>query len=118
MHKVVRSLRERGGRLISMLANLIDVFRKVNAKSDPVIRTVGPPVSCKHCHQVGHTTRSCKVLSAEKNSQQLSDDDVAFWSFVKPDQRPKTVAEAYINEDEDSEDGNSEEEEEEDMDVD
>ena len=96
-----------------MLANLIDVFRKVNAKSDPVVRSVRPPVSC---HQVGHTTRSCKVLSAEKNSQQLSDDDVAFWSFVKPDQRPKTVAEAFINQDEDSEDENSEEEEEEDVD--
>ena len=118
LFEVVRSLRERGGRLISMLANLIDVFRKVNAKSDPVVRSVRPPVSCKHCHQVGHTTRSCKVLSAEKDSQKLSDDDVAFWSFVKPDQRPKTVAEAYINQDEDSEDENSEEEEEEDMDVD
>ena len=56
-------------------------------------------------------------LSAEKNSQQLTDDDVAFWSFVKPDQRPKTVAEAYMNQDEDSEDQISDEEEEEDMDV-
>ena len=51
-----------------------------------------------------------------KNSQQLT-DDVAFWSFVKPDQRPKTVAEAYMNQDEDSEDQISDEEEEEDMDV-
>ena len=58
------------------------------------------------------------MLSAEKNCQQLSDDDAAFWSFVKPDQRPKTVAEAYMNQDEDSEDQISdEEEEEEDMDV-
>ena len=83
-----------------------------------MVRSVRPPVSCKHCHQVGHTTRSCKVLSTEKNCQQLSDDDVAFWSFVKPDQRPKTVAEAFINQDEDREDENSEEEEEEVMDVD
>ena len=118
MHKIVRCLRERGGRLISMLANLIDVFRKVNAKSDPVVRTVKPPLSCKHCHQVGHTTRGCKVLSAEKNSQQLSDDDVAFWSFVKPDQRPKTVAEAYIHSDDDSEEENSEDEEEDEIDGD
>ena len=55
------------------------------------------------------------MLSAEKNSQHLSDDDVAFWSYVKPDQRQKTVAQAYINQDEDE---NSEEEEEEGMDVD
>ena len=46
-------LREKGARLFSMLANLTDVFRKVNAKSDPVVRTVKPPVTCKHCHQVG-----------------------------------------------------------------
>ena len=65
-----------------MLANLIDVFRKVNAKSDPVVRSVRPPVSCKHCPQFGHTTRSCKVLSAEKNSQQLTDDDVAWQKYV------------------------------------
>ena len=44
--------------------------------------------------------------------------DNSFWSFVKPDQRPKTVVEAYMNQDEDSEDQISdEEEEEEDMDV-
>ena len=54
MHKVVRQLREKGARLLSMLANLTDVFRKVNAKSDPVVRTVKPPAACKHCHQVGH----------------------------------------------------------------
>ena len=50
MHKVVRQLREKGARLFSMLANLTDVFRKVNAKNDPVVRTVKPPVTCKHCH--------------------------------------------------------------------
>ena len=61
-------------------------------------------------------TISCKVLSAEKNSQQLSDDNVAFWSYVKPDQRPKTVGEAYIHPDDDSEEENSEDEEEEEMD--
>ena len=58
------------------------------------------------------------MLSAEKNSQQLSDDDVAFWSFVKPDQRPKTVAEAHIHSDDDSEEENSEDEEEDEMDAD
>ena len=83
MHKVVRQLREKGARLLSMLANLTDVFRKVNAKSDPVVRTVKPPVTCKHCHQVGHSTRGCKVLAAERNPQELSEDDVAFWSYVK-----------------------------------
>ena len=50
------------------------------------------------------------------NLPKKADDDVAFWSFVKPDQRPKTVAEAYMNQDEDCEDQISDEEEE-DMDV-
>ena len=88
------------------------MFRKVNAKSDPVVRTVKPPVSCKHCHQVGHSTRGCKVLAAERNPQELSEDDVAFWSYVKPDQRPATVGGAAdnINVDEESEENVSEEE--------
>ena len=51
-------------------------------KSDPVVRTLKPPVSCKNCHQVGHSTRACKVLAAERNPQELSEDDVAFWSYV------------------------------------
>ena len=37
-------------------------------------------------------TTACKVLAAERNPQELSEDDVAFWSYVKPDQRPATVA--------------------------
>ena len=28
----------------------------------------------------------------ERDPKGLSDDDVAFWSYVKPDQRPATVA--------------------------
>ena len=60
---------------LSVLANLTDVFRKVNAKSDPVVRTVKPPVTCKHCHQVGHSTRGCKVLAAERDPDKLSEDD-------------------------------------------
>ena len=88
----MRQLREKGARLLSILSNLTDVFRKVNAKSDPVVRTVKPPITCKHCQQVGHSTRGCKVLAAERDPKGLSDDDVAFWSYVKPDQRPATVA--------------------------
>ena len=78
-----------------------------------VIRLFAPPVSCKHCHQVGHSTRGCKVLAAERNPQELSEDDVAFWSYVKPDQRPATVAgdteTNYVEEE--SEDNDSGEEE-------
>ena len=58
------------------------------------------------------STRGCKVLAAERNPQELSEDDVAFWSYVKPDQRPATVGGAAdnINVDEESEENVSEEE--------
>ena len=57
-------------------------------------------------------TTACKVLAAERNPQELSEDDVAFWSYVKPDQRPATVAGAAQDNyfDEESEDNDSDEE--------
>ena len=73
--------------------------------------------------QVGHTTRSCQVLKAERMPDQLSDDDLAFWSYVVEEQRPKSVAEAHMDysddEQESDEEGEVEEEsEEEGMDID
>ena len=44
------------------------------------------------------------MLAAERDPQGLSDVDVAFWSYVKPDQRPATVAGDGEN-DSDDEDG-------------
>ena len=59
------------------------------------------PIFC--FQQVGHTTRSCQVLKAERMPDQLSDDDLAFWSYVVEEQRPKSVAEAMDNSDDDEE---------------
>ena len=63
------------------------------------------------------------MLQAERLPDQLSEDDLAFWSFVVMEQRPNSVAEAYRNSDSDSddeeEDGVEEESDEgEDMDID
>ena len=60
-------------------------------------------------------SRQCltrQVLAAERNPQELSEDDVVFWSYVKPDQRPATVAGAAQDNysDEESEDNDSGEE--------
>ena len=51
-------------------------------------------------------------LHLQRNPQELSEDDVAFWSYVKPDQRPATVAGAAQDNysDEESEDNDSDEE--------
>ena len=42
--------------------------------------------------------------------QEISDDDLAFWSYVVEEQRPKSVAEAYMD-DSDDEDNDEVEEE-------
>ena len=65
----------------------------------------------------------CQVLQAERLPDQLSDDDLAFWSYVVEEQRPKSVAEAHMDysddEQESDEEGEVEEEsEEEGMDID
>ena len=41
--------------------------------------------------KVGHTTRSCAVVKAEKHLDSLSDDDRMFWSYVQPCDRPVTL---------------------------
>ena len=63
------------------------------------------------------------MLKAERMPDQLSDDDLAFWSYVVEEQRPKSVAEAYMdnNDDEVESDEESEveqESEEEDISID
>ena len=73
--------------------------------------------------QVGHTTRSCQVLKAERMPDQLSDDDLAFWSYVVEEQRPKSVAEAYMDNSDDEVESDEESEveqesEEEDISID
>ena len=51
------------------------------------------------------------MLAAERDLDKLSGDNVAFWSYVKPDQRPATVAgNTETNVEEESEDNDSGEE--------
>ena len=60
------------------------------------------------------------MLQAERMPDQLSDDDLAFWSYVVEEQRPKSVAEAYRDYDSDDEEEDKvlQESEGEDMDID
>ena len=50
------------------------------------------------------------MLKAERTPDQLSDDDLAFWSYVVEEQRPKSVAEAYMDHSDDEEEGEVEQE--------
>ena len=78
---------------------------EVNAKSDPVVvRTVSSIQ-----YRASTVTRLDTQPEAVRCCQQRktpSNFVMMMQLFVKPGQRPKTMAEAYINEDEDSEDEN------------
>ena len=57
-------MREKGARLLSKFANLTDVFRKVNAKSDPVVRTVKLGIMIKVIYDMyEHSSFMIKPLS-------------------------------------------------------
>ena len=45
---------------------------------------------------MGHTTKCCSVLKAEKDPSSITEDDLAFWSYVRPDARPTTLIEYRI----------------------
>ena len=48
------------------------------------------------------------MLQAERLPDQLSDDDLAFWSYVVEEQRPKSVAEAHVDYSDDEINGQTE----------
>ena len=60
--------------------------------------------------QEAHTARSCKVKKAELQPENLSRDDVLFWSFVQPQARPASLV-VHSEYESDGEDDDDEEEE-------
>ena len=109
----------------------------MNVLSDPLVRLVQPRFSCKRCDEVsnqitfitvnlsrhdasalfyserhnrlqeGHTKRSCSIAKAEANPDQISEDDLLFWSLVKQEDRPTVLHDA--NDDDDNDDDNGDE---------
>ena len=49
---------------------------RVNIQSDPLVKAAGHVLTCKKCHKVGHTARSCKIGLA------ACDDDVIVNSII------------------------------------
>ena len=62
----------------------------MNIPSDPVINFYDPVVSYSFCGGKGHTKVSCHYAKA-KSASGMSYDDLIFWSFVHPDDRPTCV---------------------------
>ena len=73
------------------------------------------------CCQEGHTTRSCAIVKAEAKPEEISEDDLRFWSLIQVQDRPTTLHSVYEEEENEEEDGEGEEEggsSDDDMDVD
>ncbi len=61
-------------------------------------------------------TKSCEVLKAEAKLEDISDDDLKFWSFIQLEERPATVHAVFDDEDDEDEEANDDEESEEEED--
>ena len=59
LHKYVRKFRCILARKTSLKDNLSDVFSHLFVRSDPVIRCQRRVLECSHCHDYGHSKRSC-----------------------------------------------------------
>ena len=94
----------------------IDCSYRMNIHSDPVVQLHNPVVICPVCGEHGHTRRSCRYSNAD-NLVSLSQEDIAFWEFVHPRDRPECLGgvrgepmdednstDEYNNESEDGED--------------
>ena len=47
LHKVVRAIRERKARLVSVGMNLTDILTRMTIRSDPVVQYFEPQVKCR-----------------------------------------------------------------------
>ena len=80
-HKVLKFLREHGGRKMSLELNMKDVFRKMFFRSDPIVRNMKRKVICSRCEEEGHSIRSCP----EAHPVPLTEDDILFESVTYKD---------------------------------
>ena len=118
MHKVARRLREKKCRLTGPQENLTDLLNRfvtffiilnswpftqivsdrLNIHSDPVVQLYEPVVICSKCGGHGHSKASCLYMKAMDTST-MSAEDVMFWTFVHPCDRPESLREDWSVED-------------------
>ena len=74
------------------MCNILYVFIRLNIPSDPVVSLFDPVVTCKFCKCLGHSKLTCHLAKAEA-VQDLSPEDVYFWCYVDPEDRPESLKE-------------------------
>ena len=60
--QIVNETMLNGARKISFLDNVSDVMRKLNYRSDPLVRDHDPKLFCDYCGSGGHTVVGCSYL--------------------------------------------------------
>ena len=78
LHKVVRAIRERKARLVSVGMNLTDILTRMTIRSDPLVQFFEPQVKCKICGGLGHSQISCEY-SPRRSGAHMSHEDFVFW---------------------------------------
>lgn len=81
-HKLIKNLREKGARKMSLNRNLWDVMKKLWIGTDLSFRRFKRTLTCSHCHVSGHSVRSCPL----KQQKQKNEDDLLFDQLTYDDE--------------------------------
>ena len=71
---------------------LITLFGRLSIQSDPVVQFYDPVAECSVCGDYGHSQASCHYTKALDMSN-MSHEDIVFWSYVHPLDRPQSLRE-------------------------
>ena len=77
-HKLIKNIREKGARKMSLNRNLRDVMKKLYISSNPKFRKFKHVKSCSHCKVEGHSVRSCPL----KQNNPKNEDEILFDSLT------------------------------------
>ena len=82
-NKILRRARMNLSRKCSQYKNLADCLKRLWRRSDPDsnARRVEIMMKCKQCHEIGHTSRSCRHKI--ENVMQISEGEKLFESYFK-----------------------------------
>ena len=69
---------------------LFAILARLNIPSDPVVNFFDPVITCSFCNGKGHSKLSCHYAKA-KTPSDISYDDMVFWSYVHPEDRPQCL---------------------------
>ena len=76
-------------------------FCRLSIQSDPVVQFYDPVVICSLCGETGHSKKSCHYSKAADRSN-MSYEDVVFWSYIDPRDRPDSLREEDSDGDDDT----------------